>query len=99
MGQSSVTVEEYETAKAMVGVSAEASCGWLADMSSKMDGLQEVGESASEETLNWPDLIFHEAVNLVLKAGRQSKNHDQAFFEGVWEDIRDARAKSRLSNG
>ena len=51
MGKSGGTAEKHETegSKAMVGVSAEASCGWLADMSSKMDGLQEVSESVSEE--------------------------------------------------
>ena len=30
-----------------------------------MDGLQEVDESVSKETLNWLDPMFHEAVNLV----------------------------------
>ena len=51
-------------------------------MSSKMEAFQKVGESASEERLNWLEPMFREAVKLVLKAGRQSKHHKQSFFEG-----------------
>ena len=45
-----------------------------------MEGFQKVGESVSEETLNWLDPMFREAVKLVWKAGRQSKHHEQTFF-------------------
>ena len=48
-----------------------------------MKGFQKVDEGASEETLNWLEPMFHEVVNLVLKASRQSKHHEQASFEGV----------------
>ena len=65
-------------------------------MARKMDGFQKVDEGASEETLNWLEPMFHDAVNLVLKTGRQSKHHDQAFFEGVWEDIREGRTGKKL---
>ena len=61
-----------------------------------MEDFQKVGESASEETLNWLETMFHEAVKLVLRARRQSKHHKQASFEGVWEDIREGRAGKKL---
>lgn len=49
-------------------------------MARKMEGFQKVDKSVSEETLNWLEPMFHEAVNLVLKAGLQSKHHEQTFF-------------------